>query len=732
MVLDPELQQQLLTVFKSELKEHIRVITDGLLGLEKTGISSNNQLEVDEIFRAAHSLKGAARSVGLDKIVDLAHYLESILSLLNKGQMQISPVLVSKIMSTLDCIQDLVDDKDKGRYFELLTDLEKIYTSKGQIDLDPPTATKETVVENNNALTQASFNGQRVDEHYVVSPEQVNQLTVLAEDVLATKLEFIQYTQDMLHLFKQADRLSSELVKQVNFLPTGFDNEIKEALLAQGNQLSLFSEQTLSLYNDMRQTNSRFNLISQAVQNNAHAMRLLSFSILLNPLNRIIRDLAARQNKQVSLIIHGGDIEIDRNLFQTIFDPLVHIVTNAVAHGIETPEERQLFKKSLQAQIVIQVKKQGDMLLISVCDDGAGLDLINIKKKALELKLIDQGDVQNLTDDEVIALIFNPGFSSAEIISEISGRGVGLDVVRTNLRKINASIQVESIQGQGCTFTMLLPVSLSNEHGVLFKVADKHFAIQNIAIDSVMNCSFDDVLLLSGQQNIVVGNEPVPLYYLAQFLRMSYSASQDNDELAVVLLSEGDRKIALIVDEIVGEREFIVKPFCYPLVNVENTIGAALMGNGELVIVLNSIGLIASSTKMQVTTPMVKEEDEIVAAKILFADDSGSTRTLVKNILQNAGFQVSVAVNGVNAWEVLQNESFDLVITDVEMPLMNGFELVEKIKNHTEMRKIPVIIVTSLDSDKDKRRGIQVGADAYVTKGSFKSDLLLNIIEQLL
>lgn len=732
MVLDPELQQQLLTVFKSELKEHIRVMTDGLLALEKTGISSDNQPEVDEIFRAAHSLKGAARSVGLDKIVDLAHYLESILSLLNKGQMQISSVLVSKIMSTLDCIQDLAEEKDQGRYFELLTELEKIHANKGVIDLDSPLSNKVSVVENNNALSQDSGSGQRVEEHYVVSPEQVNQLTVLAEDVLATKLEFIQYTQDMLHLFKQVDSLSSELTKQVNLLPTGFDNEITGELQLQGNQLSLLSEQTLSLYNNMRQTNSRFNLISQAVQNNAHAMRLLSFSILLNPLNRIIRDLAARQNKQVSLIIHGGDIEIDRNLFQTIFDPLVHIVTNAVAHGIETPKERQLFKKSLQAQIVIQVRKQGDMLLISVCDDGAGLDLINIKEKALELKLIDQGDAQNLSDDEVIELIFKPGFSSAEIISEISGRGVGLDVVRTNLRKINASIQVESIQGQGCTFTMLLPVSLSNEHGVLFKVSNKHFVIQNIAIDSVMNCSFDDVLLLSGQQNIVVGNEPVPLYYLAQFLLLSPKAPQDNEELSVILLSDGDRKVAFIVDEIEGEREFIVKPFCYPLVNVENSIGAALMGNGELVIVLNSIGLIASTTTMQVAIPMVKEGHETAAAKILFADDSGTTRTLVKNILQNAGFQVSVAVNGLNAWEILQNESFDLVITDVEMPLMSGFELVEKIKNHTNMQKIPVIIVTSLDSDEDKRRGIQVGADAYVSKGSFKSDLLLNIIEQLL
>lgn len=746
MEFDQQLLNKLRIVFETELKEHAEIITEGLLALEKTQFIPDSQDRLEEIFRAAHSIKGSARGIGLNDVVDIAHRIESIFSLLKKGEIILTATIVDKILLAVDLMQEQAATEKKGtsasvNCAEILVELNGFLQNKipAPLRADVRLADRDSgsggEVKRNEE--RDAFFPERLgiasSDIYSISDRYVNQLSVVAEDVLSIKNERELQSSAIHRLIDQLDACSNDLAHMINRFSSFLTEEVIKELMSHARDVAAVTEQGRHVFNNMRQTNRRLNQVSLALKASTYSLQLVALSGLLTPLHRIVRELTNQLGKKVDFIIQGGDIEIDRKLYKFIHDPIVQLINNAIDHGIELPEIRKRLGKPEEAQLCLEIRKQGDRLSITVKDDGAGLNLEKIKQKALQKKLLTQPELNALSHDEIVDIIFKPEFSSKDIITDISGRGMGLAVVHSNLRQLRGHIGVKTEQGEGCSFNLLVPVSLTSERGILVKSASKTFVFANFAVDRVLTISKNEILELAGKSVIFIKQAPIPLYDLTQLLELTHLTEAKRMSYSIVVLMEESRKIAVVVDEILGEKELIIRPFGYPLIKVRNATGIAMLGNGRLGIMLNAINIIDSALNMQpVQTSIGDDNKDVEIPRILVVDDTVTTRTLEKSILENQGYRVHTVNDGAQAWEEIQKNQYDLIVTDIEMPVMNGFELVERIKNNPETKAIPVVIVTSLNSKEDKHRGIQAGADAFVTKDLFKTELFLKIIEQLL
>lgn len=372
---------------------------------------------------------------------------------------------------------------------------------------------------------------------------------------------------------------------------------------------------------------------------------------------------------------------------------------------------------------------------MAIKDDGAGLNADHIATMALKNKVITSKALEKLSKDEIIDLIFYPGFSTKEIITSISGRGVGLDIVRENIKNLKGNVLVTTQEGKGTTFTLRLPVTLATEHGLLFRSSETIFAIPTTAVVRVREITHDQIIEVEASHAILYENKAIPLRKMTTILGLQEHESDKTRHYSVVIISKGWHMVALMVDEVIGEREIIIKPLQPPLISVKNVIGGAFMGSGDIIMVLNPADLVdsalSSGMRMSYTYDSTTNE-KVEQAHILVVDDSITTRTLEQNILESVGYKVSVTVDGKQAWELIQQESFDLIVSDIQMPEMDGFELTEKIKTNEQFASLPVIIVSSLANEEDQRRGLEVGAEAYIVKGQFETKVLLETVSRIL
>jgi two-component system chemotaxis sensor kinase CheA len=769
MEISPQLMQQLQAVFEAELAEHLETMTGGLLALEHEENTEQQQQILENIFRAAHSLKGAAKGVSQNTIANITHRLESIFNLLKKRQLVRSKPVFDAVLQAIDYIKllSMSSNIDPTELEELLDKLDNylgdantgndslssllaaeidhndVASSDFSSDVTqtttalPPVSeiSEKQSAETPKTTTTASSSASDADINqqasYSVLAQDVTQLSLVAEQLQTSRLQIKQHLHDFQQFCFELDHLTGQLSEYVSYQSFSNQNEkLNHAVIA----LAHLSVNALNSFNYLRQINTQFQQVSYSLTSAVNTMRLVPFSMLLTPLHRIVRDLSLQQQKKLKFVIEGEEIKIDRNLYKFLHAPLVHLINNAIDHGIETPAKRLAQGKTETALLRLKIIKFGSSVVISLSDDGQGIDLNAIRQKILKLQLLSAQEVKALSNEAVLDFIFKSGFSLAPILTEISGRGVGLDVVRTNLRKIKGSISVQSILKQGTEFILTVPVSLTSESGILIRANKQKFALQGYNIERVADINKDELFYLNGKNLVPLPNgQAVNIYPLTELLGLETPASNQSKRLATVFITDGERKIALIVDHIIGEQDLVIKPFSYPLFNVPFAVGMAVLGNGELLTVLNASDLIETAFASQSSLKMEAESVYGVAKKVLVIDDSTTSRTLEKNILEQQGFQVTALANGLAAWQELQkNAQYDLIVTDVEMPLLNGFELVEKIKNHAATCHIPTIIVSSLNNEQDKRRGVQVGADAYITKDSFDSQRLLTIIYQLL
>jgi len=757
MALDDELMQQLLAIFEVELAEQIELITVGLLALENSKALDNSK-NIQDMLRYAHTIKGSSKGVGIANIVEMIHRFESILSALDKKKLQSSSALLDLLLETLDSIQAaFVAEKNKQAtpfdLLALLTRLDealdhKIENNGGKKEL--PSLNKalqhkvDNRVEEKEPVPRVLESAKPVDKlaapeevleqttSYLVSEELVKHLSGTSEDLQISSLQvkaLLSYIQSLSSDLANLNSDFSELMLAENI------SEERDKLSGLMQKLSQLSHQTMNSYNEKRPFFSHYKNLMYSLETSINSLRLVSFESLLTPLYRIVRDVSQQQNKQVRLSVTGSGIKIDRSLYQLLHAPLVHLINNAIDHGIESAELREEKRKPAQAELQLQITQQANLLILYLKDDGRGVDPELVKQTVLDKQLMTEVELKGLGTQQLIELIFRTGFSSAKMISNISGRGVGLDIVKSNLRKIKGSAHVSSTLGQGTQFTLTLPSMLGSEQGLVISVAEQQMIMPAYAIEWVKEVQRSQFNYLNGQMMLLNKHEqPVSAFDLSELLGIR-SDRQETSLFSTLFISNGDIDIALIVDEIIGEQEIIIKAFEYPLIKVPYAIGMSTLVTGQLTPVLSSDALMnkAISMRGQAKNHQAEEQQETEQKRALVVDDSITTRTLECNILRREGFAVTAFVNGLEAWQELQNNNqYDLILSDVEMPLLNGFELVEKIKNDASLSSIPTIIVTSLDSEDDKKRGVQVGANAYICKDQLNTESLLTIINQLI
>lgn len=458
------------------------------------------------------------------------------------------------------------------------------------------------------------------------------------------------------------------------------------------------------------------------------------FALLLDIFPKMIRDLSRAQGKKIDLNIEGADIEIDRRILEEMRSPLIHLLRNSVDHGIEAPDERIANNKAETGTINITVSQvDATKVKVTISDDGKGIDTDRLKNKAVQQGILTKSAADALDDEEATALIFQSALSTSKIITEISGRGLGMAIVQEKTQNMGGDIIVASTKGLGTVFEIVLPTTIATFRGVLLEVVEQKFIIPTLNITRVANISAEEIKTVENRETIVLDGEVLPVVSLAQVLELPANDNVPPHRITLVVLSLTGAKIAFSIDKIINEQEVLVKGLGAQLSRVRNVAGVTILGSGDVVPILNVPDLYKSATHIsfgQSKIPIAKSDR--TPKSILVVDDSLTSRSLLRNILDASGYIVETSVDGVDAFTTLRTQSFDILISDVEMPRMNGFELTAKVRADEHLKDLPIVLVTSLASKEDKERGIDAGANAYVIKSNFDQTKLLEIISRLI
>ena len=774
MALDPELMEQLLETFRVELADQLQVLTEGMLRLEKQLEADVRKEILKRIFRAAHNIKGAARGVGVTVVADIAHHLESLLSFLKENNARPVPDTIDVCLEAIDRMREAMAAHDTGSGVEF--DQQDLYARLERAsrepalpgtglseNTEPAAVTGQPIIESSarapadatmqdpqeqrndseknshgDARVQKEAYGQQGAADVIrVTADKLTRISGLSEELQTAKIglhEQFRAIEELLDSINGLSRIWSSSKYSGLKSEAALPEELQQLLARSREAVEALGRKTAKIHKQMRATRNRVGQVSSTLQSEVHMLRLVPVATMLRPLLRPMRDLARELGKQVTLHISGDEVEMDRAVLEGVRDPLMHLLRNAIDHGIEEPAERRSSGKREEGNIYIDVRCEGGEIIISVRDDGAGIDPVHIGEAAVRKKLIMPAEFESMDRDALLHLVFRAGFSTRETVSTVSGRGVGLDVVYENLINLKGSVKLESEPGTGSCFELRMPLTLTTERGLQVRVGSQMFVVPSVSVKRILDLLPEQITEVASGQVIMVDDRPVPLRELGATLGLCGDEFTDLAQLPVVVVSRGWRMVAFVVNEVIGEQEIVIKPLTWPLVSVSNITGATVTGSGSIMMVLNTGDLIETALSATPTAPVIGTslDEEASVPSVLIVDDSLTTRTLERNILEYQGYEVTVATDGQQAWEILQGQAFDLVVSDIEMPRMNGFELTERIKQSERLADIPVIIVSSLAADAEKQRGIEVGADAYIVKGQFETHALLEVVQRFI
>jgi two-component system, chemotaxis family, sensor kinase CheA len=463
---------------------------------------------------------------------------------------------------------------------------------------------------------------------------------------------------------------------------------------------------------------------------------MLPLATLGGLLSKLVRDLCRDQGKEADLTIRGDEVTIDKRILEQLKDPLIHLLRNCIDHGIETPEERRRAGKPPRAAIVLTVSPvNSNQVEISVSDDGAGIDVEKVKAAAGRRGVVAPAASDHLDESAALALVFETDVSTSPMITQLSGRGLGLAIVREKAEKLGGRVAIESHRGSGTTLRMTLPLTLATFRGVLVESARRLFIVPTAQVERVTRFRREDVQTVEGRRTLALNGRAVALVDLDEVLQLPPAPQGRGaaDARPVMVLGAADQRVAFAVDAVLDEREVLVKRFTRPLSRVRNVAGATVLGSGEVAPILNVADLLKSARKAGAVlrAPAAAAAPEAPAKRVLVVEDSITSRMLLKGILESAGYEVKTAVDGIDGFTALRAEHFDLVVSDVEMPRMSGFDLTARIRADGALAGLPVVLVTALESREDRERGMEVGANAYLVKSSLDQSNLLEALRRL-
>ena len=464
---------------------------------------------------------------------------------------------------------------------------------------------------------------------------------------------------------------------------------------------------------------------------------MLPFSSLTDIFPRFVRELARDQDKPVELKIEGGGIEVDRRILEAMKDPLVHLLRNCIDHGIEQPAERARKGKPPQGTISLAMSQiDSGKMEILVADDGAGVDAAQVMAAARKLGLVSAEAAEALGQAEALALVFQSGISTSPMITDVSGHGLGLAIVREKVERLGGTVALETQADAGTAFRIVLPLSIATFRGILVRLGEQVFVLPASGVERVVRLAEQDIRTVENRETVPLDGQPASLVDLGDVLEMPRRGGGRvaGGSLHAVVLGAGAARVAFWVDEVLGEQEVLVKALGRQLARVRNVTGASVLATGRVAVVLNLPDLMKSAARQAAPAraPAAEVPVDAQPRSILVVEDSITSRSLLKNILESAGYRVATAVDGVDAYTMLKSSTFDLVVSDVEMPRMDGFELTSKVRSEARLAELPIVLVTALESREHRERGIDVGANAYIVKSSFDQGNLLEVIGRLI
>jgi len=477
-------------------------------------------------------------------------------------------------------------------------------------------------------------------------------------------------------------------------------------------------------------------LTTNDLQREVMALRMVPVAMAFDSFRRTIRDIAREAGKEVRTEMEGRETEIDKKMIEGIKDPLVHLVRNAIDHGIEPPADRAFAGKPKEGTLKLSAREEGDRIIIEVSDDGRGMSPQQIKESALRKGVVTHDEAAEMTDDEILDLIFRPAFSTMEEVTETSGRGVGMDVVKSSIEALKGEVHIRTEVGKGTTFCLALPLTLAVTRVLFVEVSGSTFGLPTPSVQSTAKISRSEIKSIERREAIQVRNRTIPLVALSDLLGLPHTTTSKDDKISVVILQSAGEQIAYVVETVIGEQEIVLKNLGVHLQRVPNVAGAALLGSGDVVLVLHVPDLFASSRlapRQRRATDMPETAVPLEQAKrVLIVEDSLTTRELERNILAAHGYEVDVANDGIEGLQKLSGGEFDLVVADISMPRMDGFQMITRIKEDESLRNTPVILVTASDRPDDRRRGMELGVEGYVVKSAFDQTGLLDTIQSLI
>lgn len=752
----------LLELFKSEVKANCELIKKSTEILTQ----SFQKDEMNNLIRAVHSIRGASRIIGLNTSAELCGALENQLTGFSKlenifysNQTDILKKASVLYNNLSDIEENIFIEKTNELYYDfinLLTEVKEDFLKKDVPAQDEKTETKEvksiivdekkevkeetkdTAVKEQAQITLHTEQKQQKQQEAIVRvlAENLNKLLGFAGECLVQARNAKNFTPFLLNLKKRIMSLHSFKENIFQELESyKISGEIIEKFNDSTKELDAVLILIIQYIEQFENFSRRIESTAERLYNEAIATRMRPFSEGLHGFTRMVRDVSKQLNKKVKLEIIGENTRIDRDILEKLESPLNHLIRNAIDHGLDTPDERIALGKDPTGTITIEAHHFSGMLIITVQDDGKGINLEKLREKIVEKGYTTFDMAKNMSKNELLEFLFLPGFSTAGKVTEISGRGVGLDIVFSMVHSVGGTIRADTEFGKGSSFQLQLPLTLSVIRALLLSIHNETYAIPLSRIDRILKVNTSELQIIEDKQYCIFEQENIGIIDSYQVFGYEQPKRESN-HLNVIIISDLLNRYGMVIDKLIGEQDLVVVPLNPKLGRIPNISAGAILDDGSPVLIFDVEDLVRSIDNLLSAGRIEKlgQVDKVAHKKkrILVVDDSLTVREVERKLLENNGYEVTVAIDGIDGWNALHREYFDLMVSDIDMPRMNGIDLVKRVKSDSKLKSIPIMIVSYKDREEDKRLGLEAGANYYLTKSSFHDDALIGAVEDLI
>lgn len=772
---DEAFMKHLMETFMIEADEHLRATTQLLVALEKSEDPMKDIDKIEMAFREIHSLKGASRAVNLKEVETMCQALESVLSQMKGNTLILTTDIFDLLLEAVDFLswrilntaQELLPEK-KSLEAALLQRLQKVKSVIAPA-IEPAIIITEDFSKEENIVSVLPEETVVVVERETevatvgtetlrVSSSRLNLILLQSEEMLSVKLSATQRTKDIKEIMVTYPQWKKEWTKVCPDIRALENLTLADSDMGQDSADSTqirsikrildfidwnleFTKNAEDKVRTLHKTTKRDSLLLEGMVDtlldDMKKVTMFPFSSLLEIVPKLVRDLSSDKGQKTDLLICGSEIEIDRRILDELKEPLIHLIRNCIDHGLEKPEERVRKGKPEEGKLTIEIIPGDHNVELIIGDDGAGISANEVRRTLKKTNTISDERIQALSDRELISFIFNSGISTSPIITELSGRGLGLAIVREKVEKLGGNITLETTPDIGTKFRIVLPLTIATFRGVLISTGEQEFVLPTMYVQRVMRIKPEALKMVENREVVVINAVPVSLVRMSSVLGLKAMDELLDGYLQLVILSVSETRIAFVVDRVHHELEVLFKSLGPQLTRVRNISGATVLGSNRVVPILNVPDILksaVSSSQSAIAESLTKgsAKTDLEPSLILVVEDSITTRMLLKNILEGAGYLVQTATDGLDALTQLKKGRFDIVLSDVDMPRMNGFDLTAKIRKDVMTKALPVILITALASRADQERGIDVGANAYIVKSMFDQNNLLDVVKRLI